>query len=248
MKRLKMKDLERRTGVGREAIRFYIHAGLLPEPERPARNVAWYDESFVERIALIKRLQQERYLPLAVIKAILNQDRVPPAEEVATLRDLDRTLAVAPRTSRDRPAERVSRLAARLGVSSADVLALGDSGVVEVVVRDGDRWVEGLSVAIAEAWARLRRSGFGDELGFGPAQTGMYAQFVRWLAREELTIFAHAVAGKVDREKMRAMAEVGIEAVNEMIALLRERVILRYIAEGNVPEAAAVPPASASAR
>ena len=40
-RRLKMKDLERTTGVGREAIRFYIREGLLPEPERPSRNVAW---------------------------------------------------------------------------------------------------------------------------------------------------------------------------------------------------------------
>ena len=46
-KRLKMRDLERATGVGREAIRYYIREGLLPEPERTARNVAWYDESFV---------------------------------------------------------------------------------------------------------------------------------------------------------------------------------------------------------
>ncbi len=55
-KMLKMKDLERMNGVGRETIRYYIHEGLLPEPERPARNVAWYSEEFVERIDAIKEL------------------------------------------------------------------------------------------------------------------------------------------------------------------------------------------------
>ena len=35
---MKMKELEARTGVGREAIRFYIREGLLPEPERPKRR------------------------------------------------------------------------------------------------------------------------------------------------------------------------------------------------------------------
>ena len=39
---MKMKELERETGVGRETIRFYIREGLLPEPERPKRNVAAY--------------------------------------------------------------------------------------------------------------------------------------------------------------------------------------------------------------
>ena len=67
----KMKDLERASGVGRETIRFYIREGLLPEPERPGRNVAWYDPSFVERLALIKELQRKRFLPLHAIKAIV---------------------------------------------------------------------------------------------------------------------------------------------------------------------------------
>ncbi len=46
-RQMKMQDLERATGVGRETIRFYIREGLLPQPTRPSRNVAWYDESFV---------------------------------------------------------------------------------------------------------------------------------------------------------------------------------------------------------
>ena len=83
-RRLKMRDLERATGVGRESIRFYIREGLLPEPERPGRNVAWYDESFIERIRLIKELQQKRFLPLQVIKAIVNSDEPPAADEIAT--------------------------------------------------------------------------------------------------------------------------------------------------------------------
>ena len=34
--RMRMRDLERATGVGRETIRFYIREGLLPEPARPS--------------------------------------------------------------------------------------------------------------------------------------------------------------------------------------------------------------------
>jgi hypothetical protein len=37
---LKMRDLERLTGVHRETIRVYFRAGLLPAPDRPKRNVA----------------------------------------------------------------------------------------------------------------------------------------------------------------------------------------------------------------
>ena len=41
---MKMAELERRSGVGRETIRYYIREGLLPEPERRARNVAVYGD------------------------------------------------------------------------------------------------------------------------------------------------------------------------------------------------------------
>ena len=68
---LKMKDLEARTGLSRQAIHFYLREGLLPEPHRPKRNVAHYSEEHVARIKLIKRLQEEKFLPLGVIKNML---------------------------------------------------------------------------------------------------------------------------------------------------------------------------------
>ena len=69
---LKMKELESSTGVSREAIRFYIREGLLPEPEKPKRNVAHYSEEHVQKIRLIKQLQEEHYLPLKIVKSVMN--------------------------------------------------------------------------------------------------------------------------------------------------------------------------------
>jgi hypothetical protein len=60
---------------------------------------------------------------------------------------------------------------------------------------------------------------------------------VRWLAREELRMFARGVTGRVEAGNASHMAEQGIEIVNELIALLRKATLLRYIAEGNLPEA-----------
>src|SRR6185369_11170344 len=106
-RRMKMKDLERATGVGRESIRFYIREGLLPEPERPGRNVAWYDESFVERIGLIKELQQKRFLPLHVIKAIVGNDAEPSRDEVKALLELDGKIFPAVGGGAEMPPERL---------------------------------------------------------------------------------------------------------------------------------------------
>ena len=68
---MKMRDLEKATGVNRETIRVYFRSGLLPEPVRSGRNVADYAEAHVEGIRLVRRLQKEEGLTLPQIRAML---------------------------------------------------------------------------------------------------------------------------------------------------------------------------------
>ena len=63
-------ELSSRAGVTRRTIHFYIQEGLLPEPERPHKNIAYYDEEFIEMIAAIKKAQTERFLPRAHFKKV----------------------------------------------------------------------------------------------------------------------------------------------------------------------------------
>ena len=69
-----IRELSSRAGVTRRTIHFYIQEGLLPQPERPHKNIAYYDEEFIEMIAAIKKAQTERFLPLVVIRKILDQN------------------------------------------------------------------------------------------------------------------------------------------------------------------------------
>ncbi len=232
VKRLKMKDLERATGVGREAIRYYIREGLLPEPERPERNVAWYDAAFVERILLIKRLQSERFLPLSVIKGIVGDGRELSERETRALNALDGHLVPASERMLPHAPETLPRLAKRLGLPLAELRDLAAAGAVEIVVRDGKQCLEGSSVAIAESWASVRAAGFDERLGFGAQDAGLYVEVVQWLAREELRRFGGRVAATVDAETARRMARDGIERINELLGRLRETALLRMIAAG----------------
>lgn len=233
-KRMKMQDLERATGVGRETIRFYIREGLLPQPERPSRNVAWYDESFVAQVALIKELQQKRFLPLQVIKAIVGSDAEPPRDEVKALLELDGKLFPAVGGGAEISAERVTEVARRTALKAAEIRQLADTGLIEIETREGDQWLEDTAIRIVELWAKLRQAGYSSELGFGPENLRLYVDFVRWLAREELRTFSHGVAGRVNVETSARMAESGVNLVNQIIALLRKATIVRYVANGNL--------------
>lgn len=233
-KRLKMKDLEDATGVGREAIRFYIREGLLPEPERPARNVAWYDPSFVEKIRFIKELQEKRYLPLEVIRRIVGDAGEPSRAEVEALLELDGKLfpqvAGAPKSD----GEALSSLARRCRIPAVDVRQMGEKGAIEISSRGRKEWVEASSVAVVELWAELRKVGFTPEAGFPVEQVELYVDMVEWLAREELRVFSRGVTGRVEGQAAVDMAEHGIDVVNQMIAVLRKNTLLRLIAEGDI--------------
>jgi DNA-binding transcriptional MerR regulator len=235
--RFRMRDLERLTGVGRETIRYYIREGLLPEPERPRRNTAWYDAAFVDRLRLIRELQQKRFLPLHVIKAIVAGDAPPPRDEVRTLLELDGKLFPAVESVPPHPPELLTSVAKRTGLKASEIREMADVGAVTLRTEDGKQWLDESGVRIVELWARIRRAGYSEELGFTPTNMRLYVELIRWLAREELRLFARGVTGKVDTETSARMAEEGITAVGLMMAEMRKATLLRFIAEGNVPSA-----------
>src|SRR3546814_14871113 len=85
--RVKMRDLEKRTGVHRETVRVYFRHGLLPEPQRPAPNVADYGEEHVQAILAVRKLQRDDGLTLPQIKeALRSEERRVGKECVSTCR------------------------------------------------------------------------------------------------------------------------------------------------------------------
>jgi DNA-binding transcriptional MerR regulator len=70
---LKMSELADASGVSAGTIKHYLREGLLGDDGvvRTSRNMAWYPPEYVDRIRLIKRLQEERFLPLRLIKELL---------------------------------------------------------------------------------------------------------------------------------------------------------------------------------
>src|SRR5271167_1286687 len=101
---LRMSELVERSGVSAGTIRYYLREGLLGGGEdivRTSRNMAYYPPQYVQRIELIKRLQEERFMPLRVIKGALEEDpeRVQALIELED-RILERALASAEARSR----------------------------------------------------------------------------------------------------------------------------------------------------
>lgn len=72
---LKISEVVKATGVSSQTIHYYMREGLLTKPLKTSRNMAYYSPVIIDEIRYIKELQQELYLPIAVIKTMLEARR-----------------------------------------------------------------------------------------------------------------------------------------------------------------------------
>lgn len=83
---MKISELAKRAELPKQTIHYYIRAGLLPKPRKLGSNSADYDESYVDRIRLIKELQNDFFLPLPTIKKIMWEHRSASKQAMLKLR------------------------------------------------------------------------------------------------------------------------------------------------------------------
>jgi len=229
----KISDLARETGVPTGTIKFYIREGLLPKPTlKTGRNMAWYDHSFVERIRVIKELQQKRFLPLEVIKAILEHDSAVVSErEISTLLGIEGTLYQEVHYAPDQPPVPVEEALARYEVDRDRFDFCARLGIITPVQRDGVECVEGDDLLLLENFQAMRRAGIGPELFPYETTLPIYVDALEKLAREELKIFSRAVTDRSDPERVPEMAIAAMKYAEQFMALLRRKMILRAMAE-----------------
>lgn len=226
---LKISELAERSEVPVATVRHYLREGLLPEPVKTSRNMAYYPPEFVERIRLIKQLQEERFMPLRVIRDLLERENAEPDRLRAMIeledRILDRALVeerervpVAEVAERyDMPADVLERMA-KLGVVSSD-----DGGYAPSDVR------------VIEAISRFRAGGYDESLGFTVYDTVRYKEALEPLVAEEVRVLRERLAGDVDPDRAMEIIEAGLGPLNDLIAALHTKLMVAAFERGRGP-------------
>jgi DNA-binding transcriptional MerR regulator len=227
----KISDLARETGVPIGTIKFYMREGLLPPPTlKTGRNMAYYDRRFVDRIRAIKELKQKRFLPLEVIKAILERD-----SDVISSREVDTLLGLEGRFYEEihypPGREPIARedVRTRYAVEPDLLTYFVDSGILTPVRRCGEECFEGDDIAILETLAEMRRAGFEDDLIPKEVCVPLYVDAIGKLAREELLMFSRAVTGKMPPARVAELAITGTKLIEQLMILLRRKLLLRAL-------------------
>ncbi|MBV1886604.1 MAG: MerR family transcriptional regulator [Parvibaculaceae bacterium] len=227
---MKMKELEQRTGIGREAIRFYIREGLLEEPERPKKNVAIYTENHVKRILLIKKLQDERFLPLNVIRDVLEQGRAAKGDLAAIL-GAEFAMSLAPRIrSASLAYATLNTLLEECELKMLDVEEMVAAGMLEPATLSLTSKILPEDAALIRLWGDMKKGGF-EAVGIGASDLKPYADAAAAVAAYEVDLFYRHAEGRLDNDAAARLAALGVETTRDMFALLRVKATLREVAD-----------------
>jgi DNA-binding transcriptional MerR regulator len=171
----------------------------------------------VERIKLIKQLQEERFMPLRVIRSVLDEgperaralieleDRI---LERALAGERTRTSAAEIRERYDVPTEVLDRL------EEIEVLSPNSRGYTPSDVR------------IIEAISRFRAGGYEEAIGFTVYDTLRYKRAMEELVREEVGVLMDRLAGKMDADRAMELIEAGTEPLKDLIAAMHTKVLV----------------------
>jgi DNA-binding transcriptional MerR regulator len=222
---LRMRELAEAAGVSAGTIKHYLREGLLPEPVKTSRNMAWYPREFVERVQLIKQLQEERFLPLKVIREVLQQGEGGPDRLRALIELEDRVLERA-LSGQDAKGLSAREVAKRYGLPVEALERLEKLEVLTPRIRNGSKRYGPADVQIVEAVSRMRASGYSEALGFTVYDTLIYKRHLEQLVREEVDVMMERVAGEMDTEAAAALLERAVEPMRDLVAALRAKLLV----------------------
>jgi DNA-binding transcriptional MerR regulator len=219
---LKMSELAEASGVSAGTIKHYLREGLLPEPVKTSRNMAYYPADFVDRIRLIKQLQEERFMPLKVIKGMLDED---PDRAKALVELEDRILerALAGEEKRTSAAE-VKR---RYEMPQEVLARLEELGILS----PNSRGYSSSDVRVVEAISRFRAGGYDERIGFTVYDTLRYKRVLQDLVKEEVNVLMERLAGEMDTDSAVELIEAGSEPLQDLIAALHSKLLIAELQE-----------------
>lgn len=212
---VKMSVLARLSGVPAATIKHYVNEGLLPEPARTSRNMAYYDAAIVPRIQRIKHLQRTRFLPLKVIKRVLDETEHSSTDEAVTA-TIARVLEPDDRTDGRTRAELV-----RGGLPAAQLDHLVALGLV--VPAKGGRF-EGDDLEILRVLGAARKAGLTSEM-LPFTILGEYVESLRSLVRAELRTFREGVVPRAGGDLVE-LTEAATVLSERLVLLLRRKMLL----------------------
>jgi DNA-binding transcriptional MerR regulator len=209
---LKIRELVRHTGVSKETVHYYIREGLLPRPRKQGRNVAEYDDSYVERIRFIKELQDRHFFPLAVIKNILKEQKKSP--EWQSLLNLRREYFRPVDQFLPKEVAGEDPFRSETGLGRKWLAKMEEWKIINPEVRDGLKIYSQDDITLGKLVVKMDNIGLGPKDGFDPEALKHYLDKFREIAEMSQKYYIGTALGKLSPEEFSKRIAQGREIMS----------------------------------
>ncbi len=215
-------ELAVKSDVPSRTIRYYTHEGLLPAPVLKGR-LGLYGREHRARLELIKKLQKETYLPLSIIRDIVNDpektevldDNLKLKEEVFSALGYDLQSVLFGQRE----------LAKRAGLPFKQIRELERIGLIVAEHTSGAMKYDQHDVEIAKMAKKFLNVGFSIE------SLALFSDILDKLADEERNMFYRQFQSDIETnpEKVIQIAKEMVAASNHLIFNLHAKLVQRKI-------------------
>jgi len=218
---LKISELARLAGVSIPTIKHYLKAGLLPRPTKTGRTMCYYDKECVERVRLIKKLQTERFLPLGVIKKIIESGNSLDGELVFS----EALMSVAAFSN---TADMVRRgaISKHTGYSLAKIDRMEVLGLIHPRKTARGKEYDAIDCQIISLMQRREEAGLPFE--YSLEMMSIYRRHIHTIVKEDAKFFVRHMLGNTDVADAARYIREGDRALGPFMPLIRTK-----LARGN---------------
>ncbi len=209
---MKIRELVQLTRVSKETVHYYLREGLLPKPRKRGRNIAEYDENHVERIRLIKELQDRYFLPLAVIRNIIkNQKKSSEGQSFLNLR-----------TEYFRPVDHLlpheitgdDAFCRETGLGKKWLTKMEEWGIIRPDLRGEEKIYSQDDITLGKLVVQMDEIGIGVRDGFDAEALKHYRDLFREIVVMSHKYYMEATLGKLDPEEFSQRVVQGREVMS----------------------------------
>jgi len=213
--RLKIGEIAKKSSVPPSTIRYYVRQGLLPEPDKVNKSMAYYDERCIEKIQAIRHLQERKYFPLSVIKNVLRRmDQGLSLDEAEAIED---AVFAAQPESTEEVIDKI-RFLETTGLTNDELQAALKLELMMPYLQEKGRTLYNQEDVRFAREVLKKIIDFGQDLN----ALSFYVEFGKQIVDHEMRLRKTAVTGRSQQENIRITTEI-----SKMADLLRSYILRR---------------------
>ncbi len=213
---LRARELAEKAGVSLPTIKHYVNEGLIPKPHKTGKTMAYYEEACVDRIKLIKKLQKERFLPLDVIKRILDSGAA--YEEELELGEA--ILKSKKLQSEEQPLSEAG-IERRTGYPLKKIRLLEKEGIILPTQKNEGKYYDSIDCKIIEIMKSREKLGLPFEHSVQTIK--LYRDAIANAVRDDIRLFARNLLGDFStRQTVKLLTEAD-DLLNSFVVLIRQK-------------------------